>query len=263
MTEAYLTIDDSPSAHTDDLVDFLAARGIPALLFCRGDRLEQNPEPIIRAIEKGFLIGNHTYAHMRASERGLAETKEDILKCEALIEAAYKAAGRARTHKTFRFSYLDRGAGAWVIDFDALDPAMRKAMEPVFWEGLNFCDLKKPPAEQFENMAALQDFLAGEGFSAPFEGVTLDWYARSDIARARDCFFTFSSSDWMLTARHLAKNWPCKSVEDLKRRVDRDPYLHDPASRHVVLIHDQDEIFGPVCDLVDYFQDRGFKFLDF
>lgn len=260
---AYLTIDDSPSDRTNDLIDFLSARGIPALLFCRGDRLEQNPEPIIRAIQNGFLIGNHTYAHQRASEKTLEETKGDILQCEALIEAAYKKAGVQRTHKTFRFSYLDRGAGAWVIDFDRVSPAQRQALEPVFWEGLNFCDLKKPPAAQFEKTAALQEFLKAEGFSTPFENITLDWYANTEIAAARDCFFTFSTSDWMLTNRHLTKNWPYKSVEDLKNRIDTDPHLQNKSSQHIVLIHDQAEIFQPVCDIIDYFLAKGFKFLDF
>lgn len=263
MPKAYLTIDDSPSERTDDLIDFLSARSVPALLFCRGDRLEENPAPIVRAIQKGFLIGNHTYTHKRASEQTLADCKADILKCETLIEAAYKEAGVARTHKTFRFSYLDRGAGAWVIDFDAVNEERRAALEPVFWEGLNFCDLKKPPAALFEKTSALQDFLKTEGFAAPFENITLDWYANTEIARAQDCFFTFSTSDWMLTERHLAKNWPYKSVEDLKSRIDSDPYLHDNASRHIVLIHDQAEIFQPVCELVDYFEANGFEFLDF
>ena len=61
--QCYLTIDDSPSPHTDEMIDYLAENNIPALLFCRGDFLEANPEPILRAIEKGFVIGNHSYAH--------------------------------------------------------------------------------------------------------------------------------------------------------------------------------------------------------
>jgi len=45
----YLTIDDSPSARTDDLVAFLTSRDIPALLFVRGDNMEQYPRAIARA----------------------------------------------------------------------------------------------------------------------------------------------------------------------------------------------------------------------
>lgn len=263
MFKAYLTIDDSPSLRTDDLVDYLDERDIQSLLFCRGDMLEQNPGPVVRAIEHGHLIGNHTYAHKRASERSLEETKDDILKCEALIEASYKKAGTARTHKTFRFSYLDRGAGAWVIDFDKLDEQTKNAAQSVFWEGLNFCDLKRPDNAFFDKQAALQEFLKAEGFRAPFENVTLDWYANSEINTAADCFFTYSTNDWMLTRRHLQKNWPYKKVTDLQIRIDQDAVLADPAGANIILAHDQAEIFVSVCMLVEHLLGSGFEFLDY
>jgi peptidoglycan/xylan/chitin deacetylase (PgdA/CDA1 family) len=263
MPKAYLTIDDSPSERTDDLTDFLNVRAIPALLFCRGDRLEENSAPVVRAIEKGMLIGNHTYSHKRASEETLEETKTDILKCERLIEQAYKEAGVQQKHKTFRFSYLDRGTGSWVIDFDRVSPAQREAMEPVFWEGLNFCDLKKPDQEFFDKQTALQEFLKAEGYTAPYKNITLDWYMNTEIAKARDSFFTYSTSDWMLTQRHLTKNWPYKTLQDLERRIDEDPVLNDATGAHIILAHDQAEIYQPVCALVDYFAKRGFEFLDF
>ncbi|HEY8191255.1 MAG TPA: polysaccharide deacetylase family protein, partial [Alphaproteobacteria bacterium] len=65
--EAYLTIDDSPSAHTGELTVALQKRGVPALLFCRGDRMEKNPDAIVEALECGFVIGNHAYSHTRFS----------------------------------------------------------------------------------------------------------------------------------------------------------------------------------------------------
>ncbi len=263
MREAYLTIDDSPSERTDDLVDFLAERNVPALLFVRGDALEKNPAPVIRAIEKGFLIGNHTFRHRRASEWPLAEVKADILACEALIENAYQSAGRVQPCKTFRFSYLDRGAGAWVVDFDTFSSADRQALQAVFWEGLNFCDQKKPAPEYFEKQSALQDFLKAEGYGAPFEGVTFDWCKKAQVEKVHDCFFTYSTNDWMLTQRHLQKNWPCKTLADLQRRIDTDAGLADRTSRHVILAHDQGELFAPVCALVEHFLKSGFSFIDF
>ena len=68
MPKAYLTIDDSPSQHTIELVDFLSTCGIPAILFVRGALLEQNPAPIEYAIQKGLIIGNHSYAHIPAGD---------------------------------------------------------------------------------------------------------------------------------------------------------------------------------------------------
>jgi peptidoglycan/xylan/chitin deacetylase (PgdA/CDA1 family) len=63
MHEIYLTIDDTPSPLTDDLVDGLVARGVPALLFCRGDFLDASPDAAYRAIDKGMVLGNHGYEH--------------------------------------------------------------------------------------------------------------------------------------------------------------------------------------------------------
>lgn len=263
VREAYLTIDDSPSERMEDLVGFLEARKVPALFFVRGDALERNPAPVIRAIQKGFLIGNHTYSHRRASELSLAEVQEDIARCEALIERAYRAAGCIQPHKTFRFSYLDRGAGAWVLDFDSFAAEDRKTLQSIFWEGLNFCDQRKPAPEAFEKQAALQDFLKVQGYSVPFKNVTLDWCQTARVNEAADCFFTYSTNDWMVTARHLEKNWPCKTLGDLQRRMDADRWLKETSSRHVVLAHDQAELFSPVCGLVDYFLAQGFSFVDF
>ena len=123
MLQAYLTIDDSPTKHTDMLADFLAARDIPATFFCIGsaykdlhvqcEGIEQNPEPIRRVIEKGFLVGNHTYTHRRSSELSFEEVVEEIEKTETLIDGLYRQAGKARPMKLMRFPHIDRG-GRWL-----------------------------------------------------------------------------------------------------------------------------------------------------
>ena len=109
--KAYLTIDDSPSAQTDDLTDFLAAHNIQGQFFCRGDRMDQTLDPVVRAIEKGMVIANHSYSHRPAGDLSYAEIVAEIEATERLIEKAYRAAGALRTEKYFRFPYLDRGDG--------------------------------------------------------------------------------------------------------------------------------------------------------
>lgn len=262
MKRAYLTIDDSPSERTDDLVDFLNGKNIPALLFCRGDHIAQRPEITARAIQKGMVVGNHTYSHKRASELTFEQEREEILKTEREIDAAYKKAGAARPGKYFRFSYMDRGTGAWVVDFDAA-PQYKSELQKIFWEGLNFSNPAPSVSALVEKKERLQEFLKAEGFTIPFEGVTHEWYARTEIARAADCFFTYSTSDWMLTKRHLEKNWPYKTIEDLKRKIDEDDYLAREDSAHIILIHDQPEIFGVFAALIDHFKAQNFEFLDF
>ena len=93
---AYLTIDDSPTKHTDELTDFLAERNIPAILFCVGgdyadlgvpsEGMESMPDPVFRAIQKGFLIGNHTYSHSRYSDMRYEDMVKEIEKTESIIE---------------------------------------------------------------------------------------------------------------------------------------------------------------------------------
>jgi len=263
MPEAYLSIDDSPSPRTDDLIDYLEAKEIRALLFCRGDFMEDDPDPVIRAIEKGFVVGNHTYAHPRASMVDLGVMQADVLKTEKLIESAYTKAGVQRPGKYFRFSYMDRGMGAWVVDFNRLHTDYHAPLKELFWEGLNFCSQAPPMEEQKAKFTALQEFLRVEGFTSPFEQIKFGWWRDTEIAVAADCFFTFSTADWMLTKRHMEKNWPYKTLEDLRAKIDEDRWLQDKNSRHVILAHDQGEIHDVTVALTDHLLVRGFEFLDF
>lgn len=60
-----LTLDDGPSEHAGEVLDLLAAAGIPATFYLNGRDLAARPE-LGRAIaEAGHEIGNHTYNHRR------------------------------------------------------------------------------------------------------------------------------------------------------------------------------------------------------
>lgn len=257
--KAYLTIDDSPSSRTDDLTAALAERGVPALLFCRGDLLEKNPAPVVRAIQKGFIIGNHAYSHTRFSTLSPERCVEEIEKTEKLIDAAYRAAGAGRPGKYFRFPHMDRGAGGWIVDYDAAS-AHRSTLLRLFGDGLNI-DLKKPSAEMAEKKQKLQGYLISNGFTAPFLPHPLfPWYAQTEMAAAADAMFTYSTSDWMITKRHAGK-WPYKTLDDLKKKMDDDAWLWHEDSVHIILSHDQDETVDTTMALVDYMTGRGFEFL--
>lgn len=259
--KAYLTIDDSPSERTDDLVAFLAANGAPALLFCRGDRMEEDPGPVVRAIRAGMVVGNHTYRHRRASAISFEEEAEEIDRTDALIEKAYALAGTKRPGKYFRFSYMDRGMGARFTETDAPDPAHRDAIENLMRTGLGGTPQPPDPA-LIEKKRRIQDHLAKTGHTpVPFENVTVPWYAQTEMSRSIDALCTFSTCDWMLTKRHLEKDWPYRTADDLKRRIDTDPWLADERSAHIVLAHDQAEIFEPVCGLILHFLARGYSFI--
>jgi len=259
---AYLTIDDTPSARTDDLVDALFARNVPAILFCRGDLLDHKREPVIRAIQKGFVVGNHGYTHKRASILGLEATCDSIRKCDAIIDDCYAKAGIPRPGKYYRFAYMDRGMGPWFVEPDTVPPQGRAYVEAMISEGLANDPGVLPTAEGIETKNSLQAFLSALGYiPVPFSGVTHEFYARSEMARAIDAGFTFSTSDWALTARHKGK-YGFETIDDLKKALDSDPYLARDDSAHIILAHDQDEIHEVTLALVDHMLNKDFTFKD-
>lgn len=258
MSEILLTIDDSPSPDTDELTSFLQSQGIPAILFCRGDRLRDNPDPVVRAIERGFVAANHAFHHQRASTLTVDEVKVEILETEKLLDQAYQRAGRARPALYFRFPHMDRGTGGWVVDYSAVS-AHEKTLRTLFADGLNV-KLDPPTAEQIDKKSRLQEFLQAAGFTAlPAAGITHDWYRQTEIISAVDAMFTFSTSDWMLTKRHLGK-WPYQSIDDLKQKIDNDPWLAVSGSTNIVLAHDQPEVLPVVKALVGHMLQKGFSF---
>jgi len=242
--EAYLTIDDTPSAHTGALTGFLAKKEIPALLFCRGDRMEQNPDPVVHAIEKGMIVANHNYSHRPAGSLSYEEIVGEIEKTESLIDAAYRKAGAIRPGKYFRFPYLDKGDG------DRLEQRFDEITK-----NAGNVDLAGD-----EKVRKIQDYLRAEGFTQPFAGVTHPLYRQKDVAQAADCLFTYSSCDWMLTARHRGK-WQYKTIDDLKRKIDDDPFLCREGGVQVTLFHDQPEIDQVAVTLIQHMLDKGFTFL--
>lgn len=82
---AYLTIDDSPSKDMKSKVDYLLAKSIPAIWFCRGEFMEQHLPHVTYAIENGFIIGNHSYTHPYFSTLSLAQCAQEISKTEQMI----------------------------------------------------------------------------------------------------------------------------------------------------------------------------------
>ncbi len=270
---AYLTIDDSPTTQTDALTDFLAARDIPAVLYCVGGAyrdldvpctgIENNPAPLVRAIEKGFVLGNHLYSHSRASTMRYEDIVAEIEKTERLIDGLYRQAGIARPVKLLRFPHLDRGMGGWIVDYDQAG-AYGSYLRHMFGEGLNIT-LRAPTPEQRELKARLQDYLAGEGFADnAFEGVHYPWYADTEMAAARDALYTFSTSDWMLNPafESHAANWPFRTTDALKTKIDSDPYLlHENGSANIILMHDQEGLLDIFVALITHMQDKGVTFL--
>ena len=231
--KAYLTIDDSPSRHTEELVDFLVVRDIPAILFVRGQLMEQNPTAIEYAIKNGLIIGNHSYAHMPAGEMEPQDWANDLETCDHLIEAAYARCGVNRPGKYYRFPYIDRGDGHKI---EQIEPETIK---------------------ENNKTSVLQQYLKDQGFRQPFTNPPPNY-----PNAAADCLYTYTTRDWMLNEKHRGKH-DIKSENDLITRAQNDVSLHNELHTHVLLMHDQDGILDEVCALIDYFLENGFEFQSF
>lgn len=269
---AYLTIDDSPTKHTDALTDYLVARDIPAIFFCVGssyadlglpcEGIEDMPDPILRAIERGFLIGNHTYTHPRYSDLTYDEMVQQIEKTERLIDGLYKKAGKARAAKVFRFRDIDRGCGTWVIDYNRAGKH-GDTIRDLFIGGVNLKEQAQTQA-LLDKKNRLQDYLAKEGFSTDlYANVKFPWYADTEMAAARDSLYTFSTSDWMVNPDFKAHSagWAYQSLDALKGKIDTDPWLHSTESANIVLAHDHNNLFDVTTALIDHMVARGVRFI--
>lgn len=264
MKRAYLTIDDSPSHHTDELTDFLASKNVPAVLFARGAFMETEDgfSKIVRAIQKGFTIANHSYAHERTSEIGFENQTQQILKTQNLIDRAYDEAGVAKPPRYFRFPHLDRGCGnAFPIDFGTVPEEHRNYVQHLFWDGVRLETKSSPAADQIKLKNNIQLWLAQNGFvRMPTPDVTLPWWTGTELESAIDAMITFSTSDWMLSPRHIGK-WPIKTIGDLINKIDSDPFLNREDSAHIILMHDDREDLLTVAEnLVNHYLNSNFTF---
>jgi peptidoglycan/xylan/chitin deacetylase (PgdA/CDA1 family) len=107
MTErpAFLTIDDCPSQYLREKIDHLLAACIPAVLFCTGGKLQERPELAKYAIEKGFIIGNHSYNHRDFRLMSLSDCRKEIESTDEVIDRLYLELGKERPAKYFRFPF--------------------------------------------------------------------------------------------------------------------------------------------------------------
>ena len=261
MREAYLTIDDGPSEKFNVLVDFLAKHKISAMFFNRGDNMEARPDAVLYGISKGFIMANHTYSHRHAVDISYEETCTEIRRTDEILEDLYYKAGVKRPGKYFRFPYMDRGMGPCFAEPGTLKPEHEAAQNELLGTGLGHKP-DMPGLGLIFNKRKIQTFLKTLGYkNLPVEGVTLPWYAETEMASAIDSLCTYSTSDWALLDRHKGKHG-FNNLKDLTDKVDNDKWLKDKGTRHIVLAHDQAEIHEITRDVISYMA-KGFKFLDF
>ena len=102
----------------DKLVSYLYKRKFGAILFCVGRRLSERQDAAIRAIRKGFIIGNHSYDHLDFNNLDSIQAQHQITSTDAIIEALYAKANLIRPAKYFRFPYGNRGSSLEAKQFN-------------------------------------------------------------------------------------------------------------------------------------------------
>lgn len=248
MPNAYLTVDDSPSVYTGELLEYLAENDIQAVFFCRGEFLQVYQDVMIRALQEGHILGNHSFAHIPAGSLPFSEWKMDFERCEAILNEIHALAKVERSRKLYRFPYIDRGDG---------DRIERRF--PEFIRALS--EGAKVTLNDDEKTLHIQDYLKRQGFTQPYAELEHPLFHIPQIRGGADCHFTYSSCDWMLTDRHKGQQ-KYKTIQDLKDAIDCDPWLNDQSiADHVFLFHDDREgIFNVVKSLIDHLKEKGFEF---
>lgn len=84
-----LTFDDGPNEEfTAQLLDVLEGYEVPATFFVLGCQVEGNEALLLRMVEQGHQIGNHTLKHKQLSKLSKADIRRQIAGAADLIEAA-------------------------------------------------------------------------------------------------------------------------------------------------------------------------------
>ena len=80
-----LTFDDGPSKYTNEILDILKDNDICATFFVLGNKVPYGQETLLKMLENGNEIGNHTYNHKWLAHLDEIEIKNQISKTQEVI----------------------------------------------------------------------------------------------------------------------------------------------------------------------------------
>lgn len=279
--KAYLTVDDGPSLCFRSFVDFCLDHEIPAVFFNRGDYMEERALDVLYAIKKGFIIANHAYSHTRFSELSLEQGFQEILKTQTIIDGLYERADVLKPPRYFRFPYMDRGMGPWLVEpeeFFSLQD-IKRPLRSLVQKGLghsvsdfetyesfkaskqkdNDSDIS-PIVSELHKKRELQSFLKRNNFEvfAKHEE-TPSWFQNSEMKNSYDVLCTLSTCDWALNQRHIGKHG-ISSQSDIEKYMEEEIELQKEGV-HIILVHDQDEIHQQTLFLIEMLLEKDWVFI--
>ena len=202
IIKAYLTIDDITSDNTRAIIDYLCDKGIQAVLFAWGERVENNCEAAIYALQKGMIIGNHSYSHPHFSELTLDEGIAEIEKCEDVLNKLYKDAGVERKYRPFRFPYGDKGG---------------------------------------ENKDAYQQYFKEHGYSKLDDSeISLTYWPENGLDKDIDTYWTFDFAEYNIrSGSEFTEKDVMNRIDEFFEQIESGAI--DKNSNHFFLIHAHDE----------------------
>jgi chitin deacetylase len=90
----HVTFDDGPGPSTTALLDVLRGAGRQATFFVLGQHAAARRDVLVRMLDEGHAIGNHTWSHARDGQLTDASLADEIAATDAVIRDAYAATGR-------------------------------------------------------------------------------------------------------------------------------------------------------------------------
>ena len=95
----YLTFDCGwENGYTDDVLDTLKEKKVPAAFFCTLEHIKKSPEIIARMIKEGHVVGNHSAKHPNFAEIDRQRMADEILECDNYLRENF-----GYTSSFFRF----------------------------------------------------------------------------------------------------------------------------------------------------------------
>jgi peptidoglycan-N-acetylglucosamine deacetylase len=250
VKRAYLTIDDAPSRDFTAKVDYLYQNNIPAIFFCVGEFIKPHLPAVQYAIQRGFLIGNHSYHHHYFSDLSLDDCKREIRDTDDLIHQVYSSLGLERPARYFRFPHFDTGGDASGQSYEAKWSCPRSD-----WFQYEFAAKR----------STLQQYLQDLGYRQPaFEGVNLRYSDDSNLLAGADVRCTFDQAEYWLDNPEAP--WGLSSEEAILARIDEDcPYEGRSLNRldtvDIILVHDHENTTKLFYRIIARYIEKGIRLL--
>lgn len=225
MNTAILTIDDIASKNTPEIVDYLKKKGITAIMFAEGARVERFYEEALYALQNGMIVGNHSYSHPAFSSISMEQCVEEIEKCEQVLNKLYADAGVERKFRPFRFPYGDKGG---------------------------------------DNKDALQKYFVEKGFHKVDDTqIPYPWWKELGMNQDVDTFWTFDFEEYRLQYdAEFTKQSIWDKI--FNTNSQKGTVLFAEGNKHILLLHAHDEteeIYPQYYkEFIDCCLERGLKF---